>query len=457
MSKSAKNQTQKEKIGVVRFWTWNARSASAAVQAIIIGYISFYCTDVHQLNPAIVATLLMATKLVDSVTDILAGYLIDITKTRFGKARPYELGVLGLWLCTWLLFSVPADMANVYKYVWVAVFYTLSQSVFYTVLTANETAYMVRAFNNQEHYVTISSLGGLITVAGVAVFNVVFPSFAENAGTNAGAWSLMVAVLAVPLAVIGMLRFFFVKEIYSVDTKGERVRFTDVITLFKTNKYIWSIALLLFVSNLATGMGASVYYYTYVIGNLSLMGTVSLFSVVTMFTMALYPVLLKKITTKQLIMVGCFAYIIGGIIFFLTQSGFAFLAVATILTGMGSLPITMMVKLLQVECADYNEWKGNQRMEGSIGSLSGFAIKVGAAFGTFLAGILLAVSGYVGGTDVLPDSALLMIRMLMGIVPSLGFVLDIFVLHFFYDLDKKIVDIRAELEKRRSGNPSETV
>ena len=56
---------------------------SVAVQVVLIGYITFYCTDVLGLNAALVATLLMATKLFDGVTDVFAGYLVDITKTKW--------------------------------------------------------------------------------------------------------------------------------------------------------------------------------------------------------------------------------------------------------------------------------------------------------------------------------------------------------------------------------------
>ena len=69
------------KVGVLKFWTWNFRTMSAGIQAVLIGYIVFYCTDVLELNAALVATLLMASKIFDGVTDVLAGYLVDKTHT----------------------------------------------------------------------------------------------------------------------------------------------------------------------------------------------------------------------------------------------------------------------------------------------------------------------------------------------------------------------------------------
>lgn len=243
-------EEKKGKVGILKFWTWNFRTMSAGIQAVLIGYIVFYCTDVLELNAALVATLLMASKIFDGVTDILAGYLVDKTHTRLGKARPYEFAIIGLWVATWAVFSVPTSLSTVAKCVWVVVAYTMAQSVFNTLLNANNTAYMVRAFNSQQTYVKLSSIGGLVTVAGVAVFNVVFPTMMANAGTDAGKWSHMILMLAAPLAIIGILRFFFVPEKYDVDAGSASVNFKEVITLLKTNKYIYFVALVTLVAQI---------------------------------------------------------------------------------------------------------------------------------------------------------------------------------------------------------------
>jgi len=111
-------EEKKGKVGILKFWTWNFRTMSAGIQAVLIGYIVFYCTDVLELNAALVATLLMASKIFDGVTDILAGYLVDKTHTRLGKARPYEFAIIGLWVATWAVFSVPTSLSTVFGSLW---------------------------------------------------------------------------------------------------------------------------------------------------------------------------------------------------------------------------------------------------------------------------------------------------------------------------------------------------
>lgn len=63
-----------------------------------------FCTNVLGMNSALVGTLLMVSKLFDGFTDLLAGFLIDNTKSKWGKARPYEIAVIGVWGCSVLLF-----------------------------------------------------------------------------------------------------------------------------------------------------------------------------------------------------------------------------------------------------------------------------------------------------------------------------------------------------------------
>ena len=61
----------------------------------------------------------MVSKMFDSVTDVLAGFIVDRTQTRWGKGRPYEIFMLFLWLSTWLLFSCPTSFATTAKCIWI--------------------------------------------------------------------------------------------------------------------------------------------------------------------------------------------------------------------------------------------------------------------------------------------------------------------------------------------------
>lgn len=113
MESTAEKKTGKVSLGQIL--AWNTRPISLGAITIIIAYFSIYCTDTLGMKAALVGTLLMASKIVDGVTDLVAGYIVDNTKTRFGKARPYELCIILSWLCTVLLFSARTEWSNTIK------------------------------------------------------------------------------------------------------------------------------------------------------------------------------------------------------------------------------------------------------------------------------------------------------------------------------------------------------
>lgn len=60
------------------------------IQVIMLNYLSLYASDTLGVNILTVGTLLLASKIFDAFTDIIAGIVVDNTKTKWGKGRPYE-------------------------------------------------------------------------------------------------------------------------------------------------------------------------------------------------------------------------------------------------------------------------------------------------------------------------------------------------------------------------------
>lgn len=270
-------------------------------------------------------------------------------------------------------------------------------------------------------------------------------------------WSSLVLCIAIPMCIIGILRFFFIPEKYVVeDTKNEQKTLKDVGVLLKTNKSIYPVAILQMAVGLAGNLSVAGYYFLYIVKNLEISGVMSLFSVIAMLTLIFYPLVLKKITTKQLIQFSLLLSVGSGIIGFLAFDNLVMLALAGIVLGMVQLPVSYMGGLLTIDCADYNEWEGRARMEGTLASIVGFANKIGTAFGTFLTGVLLTMSGFDGTQATQPDSAILMIRACYSLVPMAFFLIAAFVLKF-YKLDKMKPQINADLAERRKKLTAEPV
>ena len=265
--------------------------------------------------------------------------------------------------------------------------YVLVNSVFYTFLNANATVYMVRAFKYEEQYVAVNTYGNFISVVGILVFNIMFPMAVAKYAVTAAGWSKLIAVIGCPMTIIGMMRFLFIKETVNVDrnvetNEKEKVNLTDVKRILTRNPFIYMVALTLFVMNFVSSMGVGTYYFKYIVGDLSKFGVVTAVQAISIPMLFVYPIIIKKLSTAKLIFIGCLFSVAGGIINFIAMGNMALLGIGALCTGIGSAPINMLSMLLIVECADYNEWKGLQRMEGTLGSVTGFASKVGAALGS---------------------------------------------------------------------------
>ena len=103
-----------------RFLAWKSSDiTSAGVFIIVTTYMSLFCTDHLGMSPMVVGNIILVSNVIDFFTDLIAAYVIDNTKTKWGKARPYELGAVGMTLCTTLIFITPNGWTDTLKIVWV--------------------------------------------------------------------------------------------------------------------------------------------------------------------------------------------------------------------------------------------------------------------------------------------------------------------------------------------------
>jgi probable glucitol transport protein GutA len=442
-----------DRIGLGKIAVWTSRDLSKSANLIVISYLTLYCTDILALSPILVGTLLLVSRILDGVTDIIAGYIVDRTNTKIGRGRPYELCIVGLWLCTIFMFSCPQEWSTVAKCIWILAMYAAVNSIFSTLLAAAGTPYMVRAFNNPKIYVKLTSYGGLMQVLAVGAVNIIFPQLMLKYSSTAAGWQRMVLICAIPFTLIGILRFFFIPEKYKdIDAVTEKINLKQVVEVLKTNKYVYMIGMVSLVSNLVASMGVGTYYCLYIYKNIGLASIMSIISFVVMPLMLLLPTLMKRFTKAQIINVGFVLECVSTAIMWFVKDNFTIGIVASLIGGVGSLCLTMLTSLMIIDCAEYNEWKGLPRMEATLSVIPNLASKISSALGAFLLGVFLELGGYIsstsGSTIEQPDSAILMIRLLSSWIPFVFFALGLFCMRF-YDLEKKIPQIMEDNASRR--------
>lgn len=441
MGKRIKNPDNK--LGFGKLLLWQTSSVSVALSTLVLGFVTIYCTDTLGLEPVLVETLFMVSKFVDGVTDVVAGFIIDRTQTRWGKGRPYEIFMVFLWLSTWLLFSCPVGFSTVAKCVWIFFMYVFMNAVCTTFLNGNNVVYMVRAFKSKEQQVKLTAYGSFFTMGAGLAFNIIFPMAMARIATSAAGWSRLIGMMAVPLTLLGLIRMLTIKEQYHSEemTGTEKLRLSDIMALARINKPMMLVSAARFLQNAVAGMGVGVYYWTYIIGNVSLMGVTAIATVLGLPLAFLMPSMRRKMGMKKMVIYGFAFSALGYLLIFFAGGNMILVIVAGLITSIGVVPFTMMFNIFIVDCADYNEFKGIPRMEGTMGSLTGLAGKIGSAFGGFILGILMSLSGYDGTAAVQTDAALLMIRMLASIVPLIIFAVIILLLRK-YSLDEEMQAVR---------------
>lgn len=429
---------------------WSGRAISVSVNFVVLGYITFFCTNILALPATLVGTLLMASKIFDGVTDLCAGFLIDKTHTRFGKARPYEFCILGVWVMTIVLFCCP-DMGTIGKAIWVFVTYTFINSIFVTLLSASEPVYMGRAFRYESDRTKLASVNGLLVTLFCTVISIVFPILMGTLGTTRGGWSTMVLITAIPFMIIGMGRFFLVKETNVVQQgkEAEKLVLKDFAQVFK-DKYIFIIAGVTIIMGLLTNCISAVqtYYFTYVVGDIKMLSTIGMIGMFTPFILLLMPKVLEKISITRLFIVASGLGIVACVLRGFAGGNMPVLLVSSLLQGIAGMPSSYYTMLLIIDIIDYNEWKNGARVEGVVGAINGFAGKLAGGLAAGMVGIIMGVCGFDGTLATQSASAMASIKGLYSWAPAVMFGIVIFIMLFF-DLEKKMPQIKADLQKKR--------
>ena len=440
-----------------RFLAWKSSDiTSAGVFIIVTTYMSLFCTDHLGMSPMVVGNIILVSNVIDFFTDLIAAYVIDNTKTKWGKARPYELGAVGMTLCTTLIFITPNGWTDTLKIVWVFCMYTFLFGVFNTFRTSANVPYLIRAFHNDRDLIgKVSSYGGFVTTMGSAVITMTFPKLMAKLATSSGGWATLILIYMIPLTVLGLLRFLFVKEDPEVDARQvrDKVSFKDIWALIRRNGYAWLYLLIMFFFQTIQSIGALSYYFKYIVGDIEKTGLLSIMSYVLLPTMFLFPLLLKKLSASQIIAFAAAISCLGYVVNFFAGSSMTMLLIGGVITALAMLPVSYLGNMVQMDLCTYNEYLGLPRMDASIGALfNGFGTQLGQGFGGWLLGFALTAAGYVAseGDAVVaqPDSAITMIRLLYSLIPLVLMALLAATAFVLSKLNKHMPQIEAELAAR---------
>ena len=124
------------------------------------------------------------------------------------------------------------------------------------------------------------------------------------------------------------------------------------------------------------------------------------------------------------------------------------LFIGSLLMGIGTMPISMMINTYLIDCMDYGEWKTGIRIEGMIASIANFASKVGSGVALGAVGLIMGIAGYDGLAETQTATANMAIIFLYNILPLILFIV-MYILARGYKVDEVREQMNADLAKRR--------
>ena len=439
------------------------------------GYLSLFFTKVFGIPEEAVATMILVLGIWDTVNDPIMGGIIDRTRTRYGKLRPYLLIVpIPLAIATIMLFAGPEILADtkstvikiVYMYISYFIwefFYTLGDVPFWGMSTAISPSPSDRTRAISSARFISSILGGLSTTILVVMMDL----------SNSGAWGLTLSQDFLILAVVAAVMILGLFSLAGRKTKErvvQSVKEPSVLERFKVmfkNKPLMFIIIGNVIGALSGLAGVfQTYYYSEVLNLNSAVLWINLPGTIFGFlTYLLIPKVKKKLDNRQIVMLNLVCrFVVGTLVFVL---GLKFyntnILVISILLMIPNFvfsffnTINMVIPTEMIgDTVDYMEWKTGERNEGVSFSVLTFVGKLTGSVSTSLGTALLPVIGLTFTTNQAGESVTmkgehtdLFVWALFTCIPYLLGLLSI-IPYLFYDLTgKKLEKIRADMKVRR--------
>lgn len=455
---------KQEKISILEKIGYGLGDLAGVGNSLLAAFLTMFYTDSVGMAAGAVGTMFFISKFFDGITDLIAGNIVDKTKTKWGKARPWLLWLsvpTGLALA--LIFWVPVDASETTKLIYAFLTYNLFSSVMYTMVGVAKSALMPLITQDGVQrgslaiYATIFGLGG--TLLGCSV---TFP-FVNALGGDVRAWRIAFLIYGI-LITLGLLTcFLFTKErVKSVedtvsDADGkvkEKVSFKEGITLFVKNKYFLFALLVTILVNLHLNLnsGSQTYFYTYVMGDQMLMMSMNLFNLVPMVIGIVFLAgpLLQRVGKKKCVYTGAVGLILGfvikGIAGMLTSV--PLLIIGTIVGSLASAPMSIPVQILVADAVDYGEYKFNKRIEGIGAAVTSFSNKLSAGVAAAIVGWTLQLTGYIAN-EVQSAATNFAISVLFTWGPAIILIVLLILFKLIYHYDEEEAEVIAELKRRK--------
>ena len=373
-----------------------------ALYSLVSMYLLVHLTDVVKFSDkglGVIGIMLTLFGTFDAVIDPFVGAIVDNTKTRWGKFKPWILiGMIGTAILTVLMFhnfemSETAHIALLaVTYLLFSIFFSLNDISYWSLMPAISKEQSVR-----------ESVGAFARIcANVGMFAMVLiylnvPSFFAGTGLNArDSYFVFAIIIAIIMMAFQSITLFGVKEDRSQLENTERTSLKDLFrALFKNDQLlVTAISMALFMIGYCTTTGFGTYYFKYAVKNEDLyMVFAAVLAVAQLTALSVFPLFRKKFTRKQLYTGSMIAVTISYVIFFLSFEWLPLIVLAGLGLFFAQAFIQLLMLLFLADAVEYGEWKLGKRNEAASFAVQPFINQFGGAVSKGIVSFTLIISG----------------------------------------------------------------
>ena len=404
--------------------------AGNMVYAFLSSFVMLYLTNTVGLNPGIIGTLIMVSKLFDGVSDIFFGTMIDKTKSKLGKARPWMLyAYIGCAVTLVANFAIPASLGRTAQYAWFFIAYTMLNAVFFT---ANNIAYaslVTFCTRNSKERVEMGSFRFIFAFSTSLIIQSVTVQFVRALGNGASAWKTVAIIYAVIGLIVNTISVFSIKELPEEELakdkdQEEKYSLIEAAKLLVSNKYYLMICGTYVCQQIYTAMlNMGIYYMIYILKNEDLYSVFSWsINIPVIIAMCITPMLVERM--KGLYRMNLAGYILGtagrvGVIIAGYMGSVPLMIAFTAVAALGMAPWQGDMGAVVASCSEYTWLTKGKHIDGTMYSCTSFGTKIGGGIGVALCGWLLDISGFVKTSAVQPTSCINMLHVMYLWIPML--------------------------------------
>ena len=428
---------------------------------------------------SMISMVFLVAGIVGAVCELVIGYLVDNTRTKLGKVKPWVgFGVIPLALISMLVFVAPNTNNQTLAIIWMFVIYSLytmfccaveSPANCFGSLCSPEPSERSSAISIASFLRSVGQSGGMVVILVVGLIMKAVMGSQQFKNAEGQGLDLVISTAICALGLILFTMIFFANNKERVPFTQEKVSLKDAVKVVFTNKNLLMVSL----TKLA-GFGrgvygtVSLYIAIYLLGSKDLkLGLLLPMGIGTAVGTLLVNIVLKKFSTKQTFILFSLYGASSLTILFLVSKGVGFndgliipFLMLNFFCGLQHGNTNVTPNIMIADCVDEIEYKTGKRQEGLAYAGYGLFSKIASAFTKALGPWLLYTwSGYMVSTDAnvayaqQTDGTLNKLLMIYTIIPAIFVVLQAVPI-LFYDMvgEKKNKITKALIERREANN-----